>query len=180
MFIEINNLHDELTSDVEDNDITVQKANREKDIKSFISYAVGCIFGRYSLNEDGLVYAGGDFNKDRYRSFEPVEDNILPIADDVYFEEDIVTRFIGFVRIIFGEETLEENLDYIADTLNKKPSETSRQAIRRYFLNDFYKDHVQVYKKRQIYWLFDSGKQNGFKALIYMHRYDPYTVARVN
>jgi len=179
MFIDIYGLKNELTPDVQYNNITILKADRVRDVKSFISYAVGCMFGRYSLDEDGLVYAGGDLNRDRYRTFKPIEDNILPIADDVYFEDDIMSRFIDFVRITFGEKTLEENLDYIAGTLNKKPNETSRQTIRRYFLNDFYKDHVQTYKKRPIYWLFDSGKQNGFKALIYMHRYDPYTVARV-
>lgn len=179
LFINIYGLQGEISPEVEDKNITINKASIERDIKSFISYAVGCMFGRYSLDEDGLIYAGGDFNFERYKTIIPTQDNILPIADDVYFEQDIVTRFTDFVRFIFGEETLEENLDYIADTLNKKPSETSRQAIRRYFLNDFYKDHVQMYMKRPIYWLFDSGKQGGFKALIYMHRYDPYTVARI-
>lgn len=172
-------LKDELSAEVVDSEITITKADRVQDIKSLISFAVGCMFGRYSLDEEGLIYAGGDFNIDRYKTIIPCKDNILPIADDVYFEEDIVTRFVDFVKVTFGEDALEENLDYIADTLNKKPSETSRQAIRRYFLKDFYKDHVQMYKKRPIYWLFDSGKQDGFKALIYMHRYDPYTVARV-
>lgn len=179
IFIDIYGLQDELTPEVDDKDITISKADRERDIKSFISYAVGCMFGRYSLDEEGLVYAGGDFDNSKYKTFQATEDNIIPIADDVYFEEDIVSRFVDFVRLTFGEDTLEENLDYIAETLTKKSGETSRQAIRRYFLKDFYKDHVQTYKKRPIYWLFDSGKQNGFKALIYMHRYDPYTVARV-
>ncbi len=178
IFIKIYGLKD-FSSEIDEKEITINKADRNRDIRSFISYAVGCIFGRYSLDEDGLVYAGGNLDINRYRTIKPTEDNILPIADDVYFEEDIVSRFIDFVKDTFGKERLEENLDYIAETLNKKPSETSRQAIRRYFLNDFYKDHVQVYKKRPIYWLFDSGKQGGFKALIYMHRYDPYTVARV-
>jgi type II restriction/modification system DNA methylase subunit YeeA len=195
IFIEIYGLQDELTPEVDDKDITIRKADRERDIKSFISYAVGCMFGRYFLDEEGLIYAGGDFKdyfkfengewqiktKDGWKksSIDIAGDNIIPIADDVYFEEDIVSRFVDFVRLTFGEDTLEENLDYIAETLNKRASETSRQAIRRYFLNDFYKDHVKTYKKRPIYWLFDSGRQNGFKALIYMHRYDPYTVARV-
>ncbi|MBZ4688749.1 MAG: restriction endonuclease, partial [Clostridiales bacterium] len=181
IFIEIYGLQDELTPEVEDKDITISKADRERDIKSFISYAVGCMFGRYSLDEEGLVYAGGDFDPGKYKKFKVDEDNIIPITDDVYFDEgeDIVSRFVEFVRVTFGEDTLEENLDYIAETLKKKSGETSRQAIRRYFLNGFYKDHVKTYKKRPIYWLFESGKQNGFKALIYMHRYDPYTVARV-
>jgi type II restriction/modification system DNA methylase subunit YeeA len=181
IFIEIYTLQDELTPEVEDKDITISLADREQDIKSFISYAVGCMFGRYSLDEEGLVYAGGEFDPSRYKTFKVDEDNIIPITDDVYFDEgeDIVSRFVEFVRVTFGEETLEGNLDYIAEILKKKSGETSRQAIRRYFLNGFYKDHGRMYKKRPIYWMFDSGKQNGFKALIYMHRYDPYTVARV-
>ena len=179
IFIDIYGLQDELTSEVEDKDITISKADRERDIKSFISYAVGCMFGRYSLDEEGLVYAGGEFDLDRYKTFIPTKDNILVIADDDYFEDDIVNRFVDFVKITFGEETLEENLDYIAETLGQKTTETSRQAIRRYFLKGFYKDHVRIYQKRPIYWLFDSGKQDGFKALMYMHRYDISTVARV-
>ncbi|MDH7565956.1 MAG: BREX-1 system adenine-specific DNA-methyltransferase PglX [Clostridiales bacterium] len=205
IFIEIYGLQDELTPEMEDKDITIRKADRVRDIKSFISYAVGCMFGRYSIDVEGLIYAGGDF-KDKWKcengqwkirkivndeegkivedtwvnaTFVPDMDNILPITDDEYFEDDIVSRFIEFIKVTFGEDTLEENLDYIADTLGRKPSETARQAIRRYFLKDFYKDHVQVYQKKPIYWLFDSGKQDGFKALIYMHRYDEFTVARV-
>ncbi|MBU5425118.1 BREX-1 system adenine-specific DNA-methyltransferase PglX [Tissierella pigra] len=179
IFIDIYGLQDELTPEVEDKDITISKANRERDIKSFISYAVGCMFGRYSLDEEGLVYAGGEFDIDRYKTFIPTKDNILVIADDDYFEDDIVNRFVDFVDITFGKETLEENLSFIAETLGQKTTETSRQTIRRYFLKDFYKDHVRTYQKRPIYWLFDSGKQDGFKALIYMHRYDISTVARV-
>ncbi|MDU1350581.1 BREX-1 system adenine-specific DNA-methyltransferase PglX [uncultured Clostridium sp.] len=179
IFIDIYGLQDELTPKVDDKDITVSKADRKRDIKSFISYAVGCMFGRYSLDEEGLVYAGGQFDINKYKTFIPTKDNVLVIADDDYFEDDIVNRFVEFVKITFGEKTLEENLDYIAETLGKKSSETSRQAIRRYFLKDFYGDHIKTYSKKPIYWLFDSGKENGFKALIYMHRYDSSTVARV-
>lgn len=179
IFIDIYGLQDELTPEVEDKDITISKADRERDIKSFISYAVGCMFGRYSLDEEGLIFAGGEFDINRYKTFIPTKDNVLVIADDDYFEDDIVNRFVEFVKITFGENTLEENLDYIAETLGKKSNETSRQTIRRYFLKDFYKDHVKTYSKRPIYWLFDSGKENGFRALIYMHRYDVSTVARV-
>jgi type II restriction/modification system DNA methylase subunit YeeA len=195
IFIDIYGLQDELTPEVDDKDITIRKADRERDIKSFISYAVGCMFGRYSLDEEGLIYAGGEF-KDKWRiengelrirtqegwkdsSFDVTMYNVLIIADDDYFEDDIVNRFVEFIKVTFGEKTLEENLDYIAETLGKKTNETSRQTIRRYFLKDFYKDHVKTYNKRPIYWLFDSGKENGFKALIYMHRYDSSTVARV-
>jgi type II restriction/modification system DNA methylase subunit YeeA len=179
IFIEIYELKDELTPEVEDKDVTIRKADRVRDIKSFISYAVGCMFGRYSLDEEGLIYAGVEFNTDRYKTFKVDIDNVIPITDDEYFEDDIVSRFVEFVKIIFSQETLEENLDYIADTLGKRGNETSRQTIRRYFLKDFYKEHLQTYQKRPIYWLFDSGKNDGFKALIYMHRYDVGTVARV-
>ncbi|WP_089609890.1 BREX-1 system adenine-specific DNA-methyltransferase PglX [Dehalobacterium formicoaceticum] len=195
IFIEIYGLQDELTPEVEDKDITISKADRERDIKSFISYAVGCMFGRYSLDEEGLIYAGGDF-KEKFlldngqwkintklgwvdSTIKISTDNVIPIADDDYFEDDILERFIQFMQAAFSSETLEENLDYIAETLGKKNNETSRQAIRRYFLKDFYPNHVKTYKKRPIYWLFESGKQNGFKALIYLHRYDPFIVARV-
>jgi len=179
IFIDIYGLQDELTPEVDEKDVTIRKADKERDIKSFISYAVGCMFGRYSLDEEGLIYAGGQFDISRYKKFIPTKDNIIPILDDDYFENDAVNRFVEFVKVTFGEETLEENLDYIAETLGKRSKETSRQAIRRYFLKNFFKDHVRTYKKRPIYWLFDSGKQNGFKALIYLHRYEPTTVARV-
>lgn len=179
IFIEIYGLQDELTSGVDEKDITIHKADKERDIESFISYVVGCMFGRYSLDQEGLVFAGGEFDKSKYQTFKVDENNIIPITDDEYFEDDIVSRFIEFVRVTFSEETLEENLDFIAEALNKKANETSRQCIRRYFLKDFFKDHVKTYQKRPIYWLFDSGKNDGFKALIYMHRYDVGTVAEV-
>ncbi|MEY2304018.1 BREX-1 system adenine-specific DNA-methyltransferase PglX [Bacillus tropicus] len=178
-FIELYGLQEELTPDVDEKDITIRKADKERDIKSFISYAVGCMLGRYSLDQEGLVFAGGEFDESKYKTFKADTDNIIPITDDEYFEDDIVSRFIEFVRVTFSEETLEENLDFIAEALNKKANETSRQCIRRYFLKDFFKDHVKMYQKRPIYWLFDSGKNDGFKALVYMHRYDVGTVAEV-
>lgn len=179
IFIQIYGLQDELTPDVADEDVTVRKADLERDIKSFISYAVGCAFGRYSLDEEGLIYAGGDFDPKRYQTFPVDKDNILPILPDNYFEDDIVSRFILFVEVTYGKETLEENLAYIADVLGRKKNETSRETIRRYFLNDFYKDHVQTYKKCPIYWLFTSGKEKAFNCLIYMHRYDKTTLSRI-
>jgi type II restriction/modification system DNA methylase subunit YeeA len=179
IFIELYGLKDEVSSELQDDDVTFRSANREKDVKSFISYAVGCMFGRYSLDEEGLVHAGGEFDTERYKTFKLDNDNVIPITDDVYFEDDIVGRFVNFVKASFGAETLEENLDYIAETLGGKVGETSRQTIRRYFLKDFYKDHLAIYQKRPIYWLFDSGKNDGFKALIYMHRYEIGTVARI-
>lgn len=172
IFIDIYGLHDELTPDVEDKDITIRKADREREIKSLISYAVGCMFGRYSLNQDGLVYAGGDFDKSKYKTFSVDEDNIIPITDEAYFGDDIVERFKKFIRVVYGNNTFNENIDFVAETLGKKGTETSEDTIRRYFVNDFFNDHCKVYQKRPIYWLLDSGKKNGFKALIYMHRYN--------
>lgn len=179
IFIEIYGLQDELTPDVADEDVTVRKADLERDIKSFISYAVGCMFGRYSLDEEGLIYAGGEFDPTRYKTFPAEEDNILPILSGSYFEDDIVSKFVDFVKITFSEETLEENLDFIADAIGRKPNETAKETLRRYFLNDFFKDHVQTYKKRPIYWLFTSGKEKAFNCLIYMHRYDKTTLSRI-
>jgi type II restriction/modification system DNA methylase subunit YeeA len=179
IFIKIYGLEDELTPDVADKDVTLRKANLERDIKSFISYVVSCAFGRYSLDEEGLIYAGGEFDPTRYQTFPADKDNILPILPDAYFEDDILSRFIKFVEVTYGQENLEENLNFIADVLSRKKNETSRETIRRYFLNDFYKDHVQTYKKRPIYWLFTSGKEKAFNCLIYMHRYDKTTLSRI-
>ncbi|MDK2828005.1 MAG: hypothetical protein PWP67_805 [Clostridium butyricum] len=178
IFINTYALQNELSPEVEDKDITVRKADLEKDIKSFLSYAVGCMFGRYSLDEEGLAYAGGEWNSSKYSTFIPDADNIIPITDEEYFDDDIVCRFIEFVKVVYGEDTLEENLEFIANALGGK-GKSSREVIRSYFIKDFYKDHCKIYQKRPIYWLFDSGKQNGFKALIYMHRYDKDTVGRI-
>ena len=178
IFIDIYGLQDELNPKVEDKDITVRKADLSRDIRSFISYVVGCMFGRYSLDEEGLIYAGGEWDDSKYVSFVADRDNIIPICDDEYFEDDIVGLFVEFVKTVYGADSLEENLDFIANALGNKGT-TSREVIRNYFLKDFYKDHLKIYQKRPIYWMFDSGKQNGFKALIYMHRYDTDTVGRV-
>ena len=239
IFIDIYGLQDELTPEVADKDVTVHYLVDTKDdipdsmqgsnyvltrrdaVVSLISYAVGCMFGRYSLDVDGLVYAGGNFNAKYCRwvgylgdrideavdedghligggwagcsmfkydgirkdgkwvlsVFPPDTDNIIPICDDEYFEDDIVGRFVKFIETVYGSDTLEENLKFIADALGGKG--TPRNVIRNYFLNDFYADHCKTYQKRPIYWLFDSGKKDGFKALIYMHRYAPDTIARI-
>ena len=192
IFIDIYGLQDELTPEVEDKDVTVRKADLGRDIRSFISYAVGCMFGRYSLDVDGLAYAGGEWDKvnsteggregtlgcaSKYASFPADKDNIIPICDDEYFEDDIVGLFVEFVKTVYGAETLDENLKFIADALGGKGQ--PKDVIRNYFLNEFYSDHCKIYQKRPIYWLFDSGKKNGFKALIYMHRYQPDTIARI-
>ena len=178
IFIDIYGLQDELTPEVEDKDVTVRKADLQRDIKSLISYAVGCMFGRYSLDEDGLAYAGGDWDDSKYETFIPDEDNCIPITDEEYFEDDIVGLFCAWLKKVYGEDTLEENLESIAKALGNKGN-TSREAIRNYFLNDFIKDHIKTYQKRPIYWLFDSGKQNGFKALVYMHRWNADTTGNM-
>lgn len=227
IFINIYDLQEELTPEIEDKDVTVYRIFDNKEdipenmsnskyaltkqdvIKSLISYAVGCMFGRYSLDIDGLAYAGGEWNNvykhnpsildpekedgsiitlagdviidknGQYHlcTFAPDKDNIIPICNDEYFNDDIVGLFVKFIEIVYGKDTLEENLKFIADALGGKGQ--PKEVIRRYFLNDFYKDHCKTYQKRPIYWLFDSGKKNGFKALIYMHRYQPDTIARI-
>ena len=196
IFIDIYGLNDELTPDVADKDITVHRVYDSKDdvpesmkgsnyvrtlhdeIVSLVSYAVGCMFGRYSLDEDGLAYAGGEWDESKYKTFIPDADNCIPITDEEYFEDDIVGLFCAWLKKVYGEDTLEENLDFIANALGNK-GKTSREVIRNYFLTDFIKDHIKTYQKRPIYWLFDSGKQNGFKALIYMHRWNADTIGNV-
>ena len=196
IFIDIYGLQDELTPDVADKDVTVHRVFTSRDdvpesmkgssyvrtmrdeIVSLISYAVGCMFGRYSLDVDGLAYAGGEWDESRYKTFLPDEDNCIPVTDEEYFKDDIVGRFVEFVRTVYGSDTLEENLDFVANALAGKGS-TSREVIRNYFLNDFIKDHIKTYQKRPIYWMFDSGKQNGFKALVYMHRWNADTTGNV-
>ena len=222
IFIDIYGLQNEFSPEVDDKDVTIRKADLQRDIKSLISYAVGCMFGRYSIYKQGLIYAGGNFNEvygdfpievininpniaahgtalykygapiDTYekvylKDIEHMEDaemfwgvtesNIIPITDDEYFADDIVGQFMDFIRIVYGEKSLEENLKFIADALGGKGQ--PREVIRNYFLNDFFKDHCKIYQKRPIYWLFDSGKKNGFKCLIYMHRYEPDMIARI-
>ena len=183
IFIDIYGLQDELTPEVEDKDVTVRKADLQWDIKSLLSYAVGCMFGRYSLDTEGLAYAGGDWDESKYKTFLPDVDGILPITDEEYLGDDIVTRLCSWLKVVYGEDTLEENLDFIAKALGGRGN-SSREIIRNYFLKDFFKDHCQSYSvtgsgKRPIYWLFDSGKQNGFKALIYLHRYTPDTIGNL-
>lgn len=198
IFIDIYGLQDELTPEVEDKDVTVRKADLKRDIRSLISYAVGCMFGRYSPYKEGLIFAGGEWDYNKFENFAwqeegkpdmvefhkagtqffPDQDNIIPICDDGYFQDDIVGRFIEWVDVVYGHDTMEENLKFIADALGNKGS-SSVEVIRNYFLNDFYADHCKIYQKRPIYWLFDSGKQNGFKALVYMHRWNADTTGNL-
>lgn len=196
IFIDIYGLNDELTPDVADKDITVHRIFDTKDdipesmkgsnyvrtmrdeIVSLISYAVGCMLGRYSLDVEGLAYAGGEWDDSKYTTFIPDIDNCIPVTDEEYFEDDIVGLFCDWLKKVYGEDTLEENLNFIAQALGNKGN-TSREVIRNYFLNDFIKEHIKTYKKRPIYWMFDSGKQNGFKALVYMHRWNADTIGNM-
>lgn len=196
IFIAIYGLQDELTLDVADKDVTVTRVYDAKEdipepmkgnnyvltkqdvVKSLLSYAVGCMFGRYSLDVDGLAYAGGDWDDSKYTTFIPDKDNVIPITDTEYFKDDVVGLFCAWLKKVYGADTLEANLSFIADALDGRGA-TSRDVIRSYFLKEFYKDHCKTYKKRPIYWLFDSGKQNGFKALVYLHRYDADTIGKV-
>ena len=177
VFIEEFELQGEINSNVDEKDVTVRLAELGREVRSLISYAVGCMFGRYSLDSEGITYAGGEWDASKYRKFPVDKDNIIPILDDEYFEDDIVGRFVTFIKTVYGKETLEENLKFIADALGGKG--IPREIIRNYFINDFYADHLKVYQKRPIYWMFDSGKRNGFKALIYMHRYSSDLIAKL-
>ena len=177
IFIEIYGLGDELTPTVDDKDVTVRRADFPREVRSFLSYVVGCMFGRYSLGTPGLIYAGGEWDSAKYQNFQPNKNEIIPISDAEYFDDDIISRLIEFLTAAFGQETLEENLRLIAEAVGRRGA--PREAIRSYFINDFFSEHVKTYQKRPIYWLFDSGKKNGFKCLIYMHRYKPDTVARI-
>lgn len=206
IFIDIYGLQDELTPEVADKDVTVRKADLGRDIRSLVSYAVGCMLGRYSIYKDGLMFAGGEWSEQPFlqalwddagmqyvqaegmqpmmdlnpqKVVMPDADGILPITDDDYFGDDIVTMFVNWVKVVFGANELEENLKFIASALYPNGGGSARDLIRQYFLNDFYKDHLKIYQKRPIYWLFDAGKKNSFKCLIYLHRYRPDTVARV-
>ena len=196
IFIDIYGLNDELTPDVADKDVTVHRIFDTKDdvpesmkgsnyvrtmrdeIVSLISYAVGCMLGRYSLDVEGIAFAGGEWDDSKYTTFIPDIDNCIPVTDEEYFEDDIVGLFCDWLKKVYGEDTLEENLNFIAQALGNKGN-TSREVIRNYFLNDFIKEHIKTYKKRPIYWMFDSGKQNGFKALVYMHRWNADTIGNM-
>ena len=178
LFIKTYGLNDELRPEVNDKNITLRKADIQRDVKSFISYAIGSVFGRYSIDIDGIAYAGGQWKSNYYHTLIPDKDNILPITDEEYFQDDIVDLVVSFVKKTFGEISLEENLSFLAKSLGNK-GDSARAILRNYFLKDFFNDHCKIYQNRPIYWLFDSGKQNGFKALVYMHRYDENTIGNL-
>ena len=196
IFIDIYGLKNELTPEESDKDVTVHRIFDTKDdvpesmkdsnyvltkedvMKSLLSYAVGCLFGRYSLDTPGLAYAGGKWDAGKYQTFIPDNDNVVPITDEEYFDDDLSSFICAWLKKAFGRENFEANLEFLTDALGTRGT-TSREKLRNYFLKDFFKDHCKTYQKRPIYWLFDSGKENGFKALVYLHRYDENTIGRV-
>ena len=182
LFIDAYGLQDELTPDVPDEQITLTRADREKDSQRLVSYAIGCMMGRYSLDESGLIYAHAgnqDFDASRYQTFPADADGIIPLTEMHWFEDDATHRIQEFLTAVWGKDTLDANMQWLAESLDKKASETAEDTIRRYLASKFYKDHMQTYKKRPIYWLFSSGKQGAFQALVYLHRYNESTLARM-
>ena len=180
IFIEIYGLQDELTPEVLDKDVTVRLADKERDIKSLISYMIGLIMGRYSLDVEGLAYAGGTWDSSKYITYQPDDDGIVPLYTALGMNDSLTSRIIELIKLIYGEDTYRQNIDFIAETLGKKQNEASEETLNRYLLDDFYNDHLKIYQKRPIYWMFSSGKNNAFKCLIYLHRYTEDTLARIN
>jgi len=181
-FIKAYGLQDELSPEVPDDQITLYRPDREEDIKRLLSYAIGCMMGRYSLDQEGLIYAhtcNEGFDPSQYTKFPADDDGIVPVTEAPWFDEDAANRFERFVRTVWPAETLEENIAFVAESLGAKKSETPRETIRRYFAGDFYKHHLQTYRNRPIYWLFSSGKQGAFEALVYLHRYNEGTLSRM-
>lgn len=180
IFINIYGLQDELTPEVEDKEITIRLADKERDIKSLISYLVGIVMGRYSLDVEGLAYAGGEWDASKYRSYQPDDDGIVAVYSKLGMEESLIAKIIELIKLIYGEDTYRQNIDFIAEALGKNNNESSEETLNRYLNESFYVDHLKVYQKRPIYWMFSSGKNSGFKCLIYMHRYNEDTLARIN
>ncbi len=177
IFIELYGLEDELTPEVPDEEVTVRRADRVRDAKSFLSYCIGLMMGRYSLDVEGLAYAGGEWDASKYKTFQPDKDGIIPLTETAYFEDDVISRLQELLIIMFGEDTLAENLRWLAESLTMKSNETSTERLRRYFFDEFYDDHCKIYQKRPIYWMVESGSKKGFRALFYLHRYTPETLA---
>ncbi len=180
IFIEIYGLQDELTPDVEDKDVTVRLANLNREIKSLVSYMIGLVFGRYSLDVEGLAYAGGEWDSSKYISYQPDADGIVPIYSKLGMQDSLTEKIISIIKQVYGNDTYRQNIDFIADALGKKQNESSEETLNRYICDEFYADHLKIYQKRPIYWMFSSGKYSGFKCLIYMHRYNEDTLARIN
>lgn len=180
IFIDIYGLQDELTPEVADKDVTVRLANKEREIKSLISYLIGVEMGRYSLDVEGLAYAGGEWNPMNYVTYQPDDDGIIPVYTQLGMSDGLTARIIKLIKHIYGEDTYRENIDFIADALGKKNNESSEETLNRYLNEGFYADHLKIYQKRPIYWMFSSGKNNAFKCLIYLHRYNEDTLAKIN
>ena len=182
LFINAYGLQGELTPEVSESQITLARADRENDCQSLISYTIGCMMGRYSLDEPGLIYAQGGnsgFKTDRYTTFPADADGIIPVTDESWFDDDAAERVREFVKVVWGDDTLVDNMEWLSDSLGRKPGDSADEAIRRYLSTSFYKDHLQTYKKRPIYWLFSSGKQKAFECLVYLHRYNEGTLSRM-
>lgn len=180
VFIEIYGLQDELTPEVADKDVTVRLADLQREIKSLISYLIGIEMGRYSLDVEGIAYAGGDWNPMKYVTYQPDNDGIIPVYTQLGMQDGLTSRIIRLIKHIYGEDTYRENIDFIAEALGKNTNESSEETLNRYLNEGFYADHVKMYQKRPIYWMFSSGKNDAFKCLIYLHRYNEDTLARIN
>ena len=180
IFIDIYGLQNELTPEVEDKDVTVRLADLNREIKSLISYLIGIVFGRYSLDVEGLAYAGGEWDSTKYVTYQPDEDGIVPVYSKLGMQDGMTARIIALLKLVYGEDTYRQNIEFIAEALGKKQNEAAEETLNRYICDDFYADHVKIYQKRPIYWMFSSGKNSAFKCLIYMHRYNEDTVARIN
>lgn len=180
IFIDIYGLQDELTPEVEDKDVTVRKADLTREIKSLISYLIGIEMGRYSLDVEGLAYAGGEWNAMNYVTYQPDDDGIIPVYTQLGMADGLTARIIKLIKHVYGEDTYKENIDFIADALGKNSNESSEETLNRYLNNGFYADHLKIYQKRPIYWMFSSGKNDAFKCLVYLHRYTEDTLAIIN
>jgi len=180
IFIDIYGLQDELTPEVDDKDVTVRPADRKRDVKSLISYLIGVVMGRYSLDIPGLAYAGGEWDASKYQTYHPDEDGIIPIYRGIGMEDGLTAQIIGLLKFIYGEDTYRQNIDFIAESIGHNNNESSEEALNRYLNDGFFADHLKIYQKRPIYWFFSSGKNSGFKCLVYMHRYTRDTLARIN
>lgn len=180
IFIDIYNLKEELTPEVADKDVTVRLADKQREIKSLISYLIGVEMGRYSLDVEGIAYAGGEWNPMNYVTYQPDDDGIIPVYTQLGMQDGLTARIIGLIKHIYGDDTYRENIDFIAEALGKNTNESSEETLNRYLNDGFYADHLKIYQKRPIYWMFSSGKNNAFKCLIYLHRYNEDTLARIN
>jgi hypothetical protein len=180
IFIDVYGLQNELKADVDEKNVTVRLADKERDVKSLISYLIGLLMGRFSLDVSGIAFAGGKWDATKYITYSPDDDGIIPIYHGIGMEDGLTSLLVKLIKLIYGEDTYKQNIDFIADALGKKSNESSEETLNRYLNEGFYNDHLKIYQKRPIYWMFSSGKNSGFKCLIYMHRYNSDTLARIN